>query len=144
MEQESSGVGGEMSDDKARKTSHLRISDVFGDGVWLPYPPSGNRYWRHVGTRVVLSREARVYRAQVARLLVGCVPLEGDVGVEVLIYRPSRRGDLDNTLKVLLDAVQGFAYRNDSQVTCLRAQRFDGTDEPGVRLKVKPAVGFGP
>lgn len=112
-------------------------------GVWLPYPPSGNRYWRHVGARVVVSKEAREYRKKVAQLLVGAQPLDGDVGVAVLVYRPARRGDLDNTLKVLLDSVRGFAYADDSQIVSIQAQRFDGIGEPGVKFIVKPAAGFG-
>lgn len=110
--------------------------------VWLPYPPSGNRYWRHVGARVVVSREAREYRAKVAKMLASMEPIDGDVGVEILVHRPARRGDLDNTLKVLLDAVRGFAYHDDSQIVFIQAQRFDGIGEPGVRLVVKPAAGF--
>ena len=29
----------------------------------MPEPPSANRYWRHVGTKVLLAKEAREYRA---------------------------------------------------------------------------------
>ena len=37
----------------------------------LPFPPSVNRYYRHVGYRTLLSREGREYRAMVLSLLAG-------------------------------------------------------------------------
>jgi nitric oxide reductase large subunit len=32
------------------------------------------------------------------------------------VFRPRASGDLDNRIKVLVDALQGIAYANDSQV----------------------------
>lgn len=40
--------------------------------------------------------------------------LDGDLVVEATIYYASRRPDLDESL--ILDAMQGFIYRNDRQV----------------------------
>lgn len=73
----------------------------------LPEPPSANRYWRHVGARVLLSREARAYRDAVANaaLLARVRPLPAGVPCAVTLrwFRARRAGDLDNRLKQLLD-----------------------------------------
>jgi len=104
----------------------------------LPYPPSANRYWRNVKGRMVVSAEARAYRHAVSmRLLMQSMPLlECDVAVSVAVYRPAKRGDLDNTLKVLLDALKGFAYLDDSQVTRLTAERFEDKANPRAEVVV--------
>ena len=42
--------------------------------------------------------------------------LTGPVSVEFKVYRPAKRGDLDNFLKVMLDGMQGTMYKNDKQI----------------------------
>lgn len=104
----------------------------------LPYPPSANRYWRNFRGRTVKSEEARQYQ-QLAWLLAKqamSTPLAGPVAIELCIYRPQRRGDLDNRIKVCLDALQGCAYHNDSQVTELHAYLFDDKTRPRVKITV--------
>ncbi|HFB0469562.1 TPA: RusA family crossover junction endodeoxyribonuclease, partial [Neisseria gonorrhoeae] len=65
----------------------------------------------------------------------GAMPSEGTVAVYVrLIPKANKDGganktviDLDNALKVTLDALQGVAYHNDRQVRRIAA---DYADEP--------------
>ena len=54
----------------------------------LPFPPSVNRYYRHVGYRTLLSREGREYRAMVLSLLAGRVgqPLSQLLEVQLDLY----------------------------------------------------------
>ena len=86
----------------------------------LPYPPSVNRYYRHVGFRTLISREGRAYRRLVCAILrrAGMRPLEGTLAVGLDLYPPDgRRRDCDNVLKALLDAMQyGGMYGDDSQI----------------------------
>ncbi|OQB79049.1 MAG: Crossover junction endodeoxyribonuclease RusA [Planctomycetes bacterium ADurb.Bin126] len=86
----------------------------------LPYPPSVNRYYRHVGFRTLISREGRAYRRLVCAILrrAGVRPLEGTLAVGLDLYPPDgRRRDCDNVLKALLDAMQyGGMYGDDSQI----------------------------
>ena len=86
----------------------------------LPYPPSVNRYYRHVGFRTLISREGRAYRRTVCAILrrAGVRPLEGTLAVGLDLYPPDgRRRDCDNVLKALLDAMQyGGMYGDDSQI----------------------------
>lgn len=102
----------------------------------LPYPPSANAYWRAApGRGLVPSDEARRYKAAVALLLAGKLPLTGDVAVNVHVYRPRRSGDLDNTLKVLLDALgNGQALLDDAQVIRIHACRAEDAANPRVEV----------
>jgi Holliday junction resolvase RusA-like endonuclease len=82
----------------------------------------------------VKSPEAREYQRKVAllwRSQMGRIePLKGDVSVMLSVYRPAKRGDLDNQIKVMLDALKGYAYVDDSQVVHLEATRFDDKANP--------------
>lgn len=88
--------------------------------IELPYPPSVNRYYRHVGFRTLISREGRAYRRAVCSILraVSVRPMDGPLVVGLDVYPPDgRRRDCDNVQKALLDALQhGGVYRDDSQV----------------------------
>jgi Holliday junction resolvase RusA-like endonuclease len=91
--------------------------------VTLPYPPSVNHYWRHVGPRVLVSRQGRAFREQVRSVLAawGVRPLAGPIRVVVELFPPDRRRrDCDNAMKALLDSLQyGGAYHDDSQIVRL-------------------------
>lgn len=91
----------------------------------LPVPPSANRYWRHARGRTYLGPEAKAYRRTVALVWDATqrgmfAPTRGvKLTVQVTLVQPWKtrvRGDSDNLLKVLLDALQGHAYLRDSQV----------------------------
>ena len=86
----------------------------------LPWPPSLNHYYRHVGPRVLISRDGRKYREAVVSLLgeQKIQPFEDAVELTVDAYPPdNRRRDVDNLLKCFLDSfTYGGLYRDDSQV----------------------------
>jgi len=109
--------------------------------ITLPYPPSVNRYWRTVNGRMLVSAEARAYKKDAGWLAKasGMQPIDGDVAITIAAYRPQRRGDLDNVLKVLLDALISIAYEDDSQITEINAKRFDDKDNPRVEIDVVEA-----
>lgn len=98
----------------------------------LPYPVSANRYWRIWRNRAVRSAEAAAYKETVRRIAqeAGAMPSEGFVAVRLrLIPKANKDGsanktviDLDNALKVALDALQGVAYHNDRQVRRIAAE----------------------
>ncbi len=92
----------------------------------LPYPPSVNHYWRRVGAKTLISKEGRLFRQEVVRMVA---PLEmpamkGPVRVQILACRPDkRRRDIDNILKSLLDALaHAGVYEDDSQIWKLSAE----------------------
>lgn len=104
----------------------------------LPFPPSSNRYWRNFRGRMVISAEAKAYRQRVALLCIqnGVKPMVGNLSFEARLYRPAKRGDLDNRLKILLDCLQGSAFENDSQITEIRMSRHDDKVNPRVEVMV--------
>lgn len=143
----------------------------------LPYPISANAYWRTVVPKgakfanTYVSEEARRYKREVkiAAYEQGVrEPIAGRVAVAIELYphRPldwQKRVqrdpmswddtvqclDLDNCLKVLLDALRRIAYTNDAWVRRLAAERMepdgDGervivTVEPIVRVSPQPAL----
>lgn len=117
--------------------------------VTLPYPPSGNRMWRLFRGRAVKSAKVVTYNrlvAQAFRCTLGprCVPIQGPVAVRLEIHRPMRRGDLDNRVKVLLDAMEGLAFVDDEQVAHLEARRFEATRQTArVEVEIEPdGMGF--
>lgn len=64
-------------------------------------------------------------------------PLSGRVRVRLRFFRAARRGDLDNRLKVALDALRGIAYEDDSQVTRLEAEQAEDAENPRVEIEVE-------
>lgn len=118
--------------EELREAALCRAPDV---RLELPFPPSVNRYWRHVFSggcaRVLLSREGRRYKADVkaavrARGGNGREPLTGRLAVDVRLYPPDRlRRDIDNFGgKALLDALtEAGVWRDDSQLDELRIRR---------------------
>lgn len=108
----------------------------------LPFPPSSNRYWRVFRGRPIVSREARAYKLRVATEAKVkhslARPLAGPLSVLLAVYRPQRRGDLDNALKVTLDALNGIAWEDDSQIEELHAMRFEDKANPRVVVTVEP------
>ncbi|HHL3633716.1 RusA family crossover junction endodeoxyribonuclease [Neisseria polysaccharea] len=114
--------------------------DAIGKGMRvmrliLPYPVSANRYWRIWRNRAVRSAEATAYRETVRRIAeeAGAMPSEGLVAVRLLLIPKANKDgsanktviDLDNALKVALDALQGIAYHNDRQVRRIAAEYAD-------------------
>ena len=94
--------------------------------IW-PLPPSLNIYYRTVNGRPILSAKAREYHLLVEELSIDRkgwdVFHKGDPIQCLVTSQPknSRRYDLDNQLKCLLDSLQRVgAIPNDKQITDLR------------------------
>lgn len=107
--------------------------------ITLPIPPSANRYWRVYNGHPVMSQEARDYKEYVGVSCLRMVPLAGPVSVTIRVYRARKAGDLDNFEKVVLDALQGYAYENDNQVVEIHAYRLDDKQNPRVEVEVRAA-----
>ena len=112
--------------------------------VILPYPPSANRYWRVVNGRPIVSKAAREYKIEAGwkAKAQGQQIMVGPVSVTIAVYRPQKRGDLDNLLKVILDALNGIAYDDDAQIVEIKARRFDDKSNPRVEIDVIEVAGY--
>lgn len=120
--------------------------------IELPYPPTGNTYFRFLvikdKPRIVRSKAANQYLAKVNDLFLalGEKPKEGLIGIRIHLYRPYQRGDLDNHIKVVLDALQGHLYVNDSQIREINAIMYEDKFNPRVEVEVfhwaRQGIGF--
>ncbi len=114
----------------------------------LPEAPSANRYWRVFRGRAVKSAEARDYQAAVREHANAVVPVPGmfpfpkgtPVRVSVDWHRSIRSGDLDNRLKIVLDALKRVVYADDSQIVEIVARRFDAPRKGRVTVVVERAT----
>lgn len=93
----------------------------------LPWPPSINHYWRrnpHGGNYI--SGEGKTYLKFVFLIMrqARVQAIDGPVGFKVKLHPPNKlRRDLDNCLKVLIDAVaQGGAFGDDYQIKKIEAE----------------------
>ena len=113
----------------------------------LPEPPSSNRYWRRAGLHLHRSTEATRYIAEVkARVaFAGITQIRGAVEVRFVWYRKKRSGDLDNRVKVTLDALQHGAFGDDGKVRRLICEMSDDEPtRPRVEVVILPFVASEP
>ena len=93
----------------------------------LPYPPSLNTYWRRRGSQYYISDKGQKYRKdvqQIIRQLKLDIFTKSRLRIKVIADVPdSRRRDLDNILKGLLDSLihAGFA-EDDEQFDDIRVR----------------------
>jgi len=99
----------------------------------LLWPPSVNHYWRHIGSRTLISREGRTYRRKTCDFLSGRglrkPPSSGRIALAMDAFPPDRRRrDLDNIQKPVLDALEhAGVYEDDSQIDLLITRRREVT-----------------
>lgn len=102
--------------------------------VVLPYPPSLNRMYRTAcqggRSRIYKSAEGVAYQQSIKLYVPNIEPLVGSVAVSIAVYRPQKRGDIDNVLKCLLDALNGILWLDDSQIVRLLIERYDDKANP--------------
>ena len=116
----------------------------------LPYPVSANRYWRTVVAHrrdgpkkpralTFVSEEAKAFKQECGwrARAAGYKPASGLVELRMVLVPKNRVCmDLDNALKVTIDALKGIVYADDAQVFKIVAERRD-PDPTGARLEVE-------
>lgn len=117
--------------------------------IQLPHPVSANRYWRTFRNRTVRSAEANQYRkdAQFAFLLAKEHKHAGPVRVSIQFHpRTNKDGsaskvrlDIDNVIKVALDALNGLAYDDDKQIVAVSAELAGPVPHGGLTVTVESA-----
>lgn len=136
----------------------------------LPYPISANRYWRpvRIGARITIvpTSDAKAFKREVQLLAqaAGVRPFAaGRVSLDVTLYpaRPQdaarrmrldplswddsvRSIDLDNALKVLIDAIKGPVIEDDRWVWEIRARRAEPDGEARTVLRIEPIAATHP
>lgn len=110
----------------------------------LPYPVSANRYWRsfvpkgHKRAIVVPSDEAKSYRTEcgwIAKAAGVRAPVTTPLEAQFLLFTPTRAYmDIDNALKVAVDALKGVVYEDDRQIWRIEIERMQpGGGQPCLR-----------
>jgi crossover junction endodeoxyribonuclease RusA len=114
---------------------------MINDVLKMPWPPSANRYWRHVGHRVIISREARCYKAMIKILSLGWKrpKLRGRLSLNIQAFPPDKRQrDIDNICKVTLDALQDAGlFINDSQIDKIYIERMPVMKDGELRVVIE-------
>lgn len=120
--------------------------------ITLQYPISVNRYWTIAGRRVTPTADGRAWKAAARALafsqgaqhqLVRSGPVAAEI---VLLPRKNKDGaaagvrpDIDNCLKVALDAMQGVLFTNDRQIVELHARVGSAVQDGALMVRVRPA-----
>ena len=148
-------INGKASNRAAAASKHVRIGEGGGAVekslkrpiLRLDYPVSANRYWRTCRGRTYRSSEAEQYKASVNTIATaaGLIAIEGPAAVSITLHpKLTKKGvaslarmDLDNCIKVTLDALNGIAYSDDAQVVNLSVRIGPAVDGGGLEVCVE-------
>lgn len=122
----------------------MSLSAVF---VTLPYPPTANMMWRHVGKKVLRSAQYEKWRSACATIIRAETRGRGIAGpyaMTMLVGRPDRRRrDIDNLIKPVGDVlVLAGAVADDSDCQGIEARWVDSLE--GVRVTLLETAAVGP
>ena len=130
--------------------------------VHVPVPPVAKarpRVTMRGGyARAYTPKKSADYEAAVAAACPDVDPLEGPLSMHINLYLPipaswskqktidaacgkilpTSRPDVDNYAKAVLDALNGIAYSDDSQVVDLRVVKQYARKDTGARIVIKP------
>lgn len=104
--------------------------------IVLPLPPTTNHIWGYSHRGVYLRPEAKTWLAM-AHFELKSKPrfiLNGSLSVSVRFFLKRDR-DVDN-LKLLLDSMSGYVYKDDSQITELHIYKTKDKDCPRVEVEI--------
>lgn len=113
----------------------------------LPYPVSVNSIWRVYKGRQSVTPEARRYRNEVkyicsqqkVKMIRGPVSIVVEVRPKLTISGRASKVliDLDNSLKLVLDALQGIAINNDRDVKRIYAYYGEPVESGGLIISIE-------
>lgn len=104
----------------------------------LPFPPSLNGYYRHVGKMVLISAKGRKYREAVEQIAVmdniQNIVGKAEIVTSLQVYPPDKRKrDIDNILKCLFDSLtKAKVWEDDSQIKKLEVEMLEPLPPAGM------------
>ena len=118
--------------------------------IELPFPVSVNSYWQIAGRRLIKTKRARAYIAEVTLYWLNAKMLgaqafgeDETLALSIAVHYPTKRGpdpDIDNLSKVLIDAMETAGiYQNDRQIRFVQISREKAKDKTigSVRVNIK-------
>lgn len=104
-------------------------------------PISTQNAYGHTGRRRYMKTEAKNQKEQYqweAKSQWKGKPLEGDLIAEIKLYfKDKRRRDWDNWHKISMDALEGIAYKDDSQIKKAVVEKFLDKEQPRIEIKLE-------
>ena len=118
--------------------------------IELPFPVSANSYWMIAGRKLIKTKRARAYIAEVVLYWLNAKMLgarafgeDETLALAIAIHYPvdkRKHLDTDNALKVLIDAMETAGiYKNDRQIRFIQISREEAKDKTigSVRVNIK-------
>ena len=118
--------------------------------IELPFPVSANSYWMIAGRKLIKTKRARAYIAEVVLYWLNAKMLgarafgeDETLALAIAIHYPvdkRKHLDTDNALKVLIDAMETAGiYQNDNQIRFIQISREEAKDKTigSVRVNIK-------
>lgn len=104
------------------------------------YDPAKSKAWKSEVRRFALERGAKIQEGPLDMTLYFYLPRPKSLPKKVRHH--TRRPDLDNYCKSVLDALKGVFYRDDSQIICLIARKgyVQNGEQTGVVVQVGPTL----
>jgi Holliday junction resolvase RusA-like endonuclease len=94
---------------------------------------------------VYTPKQTKEYETEIAWHVKACMlknglysPMNGLIGADIkFILKNNRKIDIDNCVKAVLDACNGLAYNDDSQIVFMRAYKlYNPHDEEGISIEI--------
>lgn len=103
--------------------------------VTLSIPPTLNASYRarSDGRGQYKTTEAKLWQREVMYRMGQFRPLTGDIVLTIDLYYKFNR-DIDASLKLALDALQGYAYTDDEQITQLILTKQKDSKNPRLEI----------
>lgn len=110
----------------------------------LPLPPSTNAVYRSARGMpgVYMTKAGKDYKKAVQEICIlhDLEPFAGPVRVTMWVFFQRKGSDLANREKLLIDALEGFAFGNDKQIVeLLMLKRLDKA-APRVEVKIEECL----
>jgi crossover junction endodeoxyribonuclease RusA len=115
----------------------LEVLEFTVEGV--PVPKGRPRFFRG---HAVTPKRTRDYEKKVREVAMaaaaecGWVADDRDCWLNVIVCRAAKRGDLDNYVKAITDAINGVAYDDDRRIAYINAVRREDKNYPKVTVRL--------
>ncbi len=113
---------------KARARTFLR------NGKYMSFTPSKTVNAEQFIRACLIEQGIRPIENQAVRLIIDFY-LKRPATLPKKVLEPIKRPDIDNLVKTVLDALNGYAFKDDSQIVMLTANKYYG-DPPHIDITI--------